>query len=172
MTPSNTPPNNTPTIQIELQNAAEWERVPSIEHMQTWLSLALQQEQGECVLRIVDLDEGRSLNHDYRGKDYATNILSFPNELPDFDLEPELMAELDQDYLGDLVVCAAVVEREAQEQGKPLEQHWAHLLIHGLLHLQGYDHLTEAEAEVMEALEITILGKLGIPNPYLINQES
>lgn len=153
-------------IQIELQNAAEWSRVPTLEQMQQWLEPALQQEQGKCVVRIVDVDEGKTLNFDYRGKDYATNILSFPNELPDIDLDPELLAELDQDYLGDLVVCAEVLEREALEQHKPLEHHWAHLLIHGLLHLQGFDHITEAEAEEMEALEIEILGKLGIPNPY------
>lgn len=161
------------SLHIELQNAAEWPRVPSLEQMQTWLAPALQPEQGECVVRIVDAQEGRSLNADYRGKDYATNILSFPNELPDFDLEPELLAQLDQHYLGDLVICAEVLEREAQEQNKPLEHHWAHLLIHGLLHLQGYDHITDAEAEVMETLEITLLGKLGIPNPYQpLNQES
>jgi probable rRNA maturation factor len=153
-------------IQIELQNAAEWSRVPTIEQIEQWLEPALQQELGECVVRIVDSEEGKALNFDYRGKDYATNILSFPNELPDFDLEPELLAELDQNYLGDLVICAEVLEREAQEQNKPLEHHWAHLLIHGLLHLQGYDHIEEDEAEAMEALEITLLGKLNIPNPY------
>ena len=153
-------------VTIELQNAANWPRLPTQSLMEQWLGAALQQEQGECVVRIVDVVEGQQLNLDYRGKDYATNILSFPNELPDIDLDPELLAELDDGYLGDLVICAEVLEREATEQHKPVEQHWAHLLVHGILHLQGFDHITDAEAEEMEALEVKILGKLGFPDPY------
>ena len=122
-----------------------------------------------AVLRVVSEEEGRSLNDSYRGKDYATNILSFPSDYSD--LPAEALDEEDASYLGDLVICAAVVEKEAVEQNKTPEQHWAHLLIHGVLHLQGYDHITEDEAAIMEAIEIKLLGELGIPDPYNEAQE-
>jgi probable rRNA maturation factor len=111
----------------------------------------------ELVVRIVDEAESAALNDRYRGKPEPTNVLSFPCESP-----PGLALP----HLGDLVICAPVVEREAREQGKPSEAHWAHMLVHGLLHLRGYDHQNEAEAETMEALESAILGQLGYPNPY------
>jgi probable rRNA maturation factor len=118
-----------------------------------WLRHALADD-GEITVRIVDAEEGRSLNRDYRQKDYATNVLTF-----DYAREPVVQA--------DLVLCAPVVAREAAEQGKTLQQHYAHLLVHGALHAQGWDHETsEADAEEMEAYEIEILAGLGFPNPY------
>ena len=112
-------------------------------------------------IRIVSETESQALNRDYRGKDKPTNVLSFPAELP-----PELIAELDEVPLGDLAICAEVVAREALEQGKPLLAHWAHMTVHGVLHLLGHDHIEEADAARMEPLEIAILAKLGWDNPY------
>lgn len=118
-----------------------------------WVSHALERP-GEIGVRIVGDAEGRALNHQYRGKDYATNVLTF-----DYAREPVVMA--------DLVLCAPVVEREAREQGKTLEAHYAHLLVHGALHAQGWDHETnERDALAMEALEVLLLGALGFANPY------
>ena len=108
---------------------------------------------GEITIRLVDAEEGRELNHEYRGKDYATNVLSFP-----YEVEPVT--------LGDLVICPAVVAREAAEQNKPLDAHYAHLTVHGMLHLQGWDHEEEDEAQEMEDEERTILAALGYPDPY------
>lgn len=107
----------------------------------------------QVTVRFVAADEGRTLNRDYRGKDYATNVLSFPY------LPPPQLA-------GDLVLCLPVVLREAEEQSKPPEAHFAHMIVHGMLHLQGYDHEEEADAELMEAREIEILARLGYPDPY------
>ena len=118
-----------------------------------WIRHALQSD-AEITVRIVDTEEGQTLNRDYRGKDYATNVLTF-----DYTQAPYVTA--------DLVLCAPVVAREAQEQGKTLQAHYAHLLIHGALHAQGYDHETdEADALEMEALEILLLAALGYDNPY------
>jgi probable rRNA maturation factor len=126
-----------------------------------WVDAALRgakrRKGAELAIRIVDADEGRALNRDYRGKDYATNVLSFPAELP-----PGMNLPL----IGDLAICAPVVLREAAEQGKSPRDHWAHLTIHGVLHLLGYDHIVDAEAEAMEALETRILAGLGIADPY------
>jgi probable rRNA maturation factor len=106
--------------------------------------------------------EGRALNRDYRGRDYPTNVLSFPfAEVP-----PEALAELGAPYLGDVAICAPVVQREADEQDKPLEAHWAHMVVHGVLHLAGHDHHEEAEAGIMETRERDILSGLGFPDPY------
>ena len=118
-----------------------------------WLRHALNAD-GEITVRIVDAEEGQALNRDYRQKDYATNVLTF-----DYAQEPVVMA--------DLVLCAPVVAREAAEQGKTLQQHYAHLLVHGALHAQGWNHETsQAEAEAMEAREAEILAGLGFPHPY------
>jgi probable rRNA maturation factor len=157
---------------IDLQLATEAETVPSIEQLEQWVNLATAQLENaaEVTIRLVDDAESQQLNLDYRGKDKPTNVLSFPAEMDEFEAEfdiPELMAELgDDSYLGDLVISAPTVEREAQEQKKSLMDHWAHLVIHGCLHLQGYDHIEDAEAEIMEGLEIQLLAKLGIANPY------
>jgi probable rRNA maturation factor len=118
-----------------------------------WVGHALQRP-GEITVRIVGEEEGRALNLQYRGRDYATNVLTF-----DYTREPVVMC--------DLVLCGPVVQREAREQGKTLEAHYAHLLVHGTLHAQGWDHETgERDALAMEALEILLLGALGYPNPY------
>lgn len=152
-------------IELDLQNPAA-AKIPTDQQFISWIAAALvgdaKQQDWELSLRIVDQAEAQELNRDYRGKDYATNVLSFEFELP-----PGLViTDLDQPYLGDLVICAPVVEREAAEQNKDLTAHWAHLVVHGVLHLQGYDHLTDQQADEMEALEVEILANLGLANPY------
>ncbi|MEP6882285.1 MAG: rRNA maturation RNase YbeY [Dokdonella sp.] len=126
--------------------------------IETTLRMAKRRGNSELSIRLVDVDEGRSLNRQYRHRDYATNVLSFAVELP---------ADVKLPLLGDLVICAPVVSREASEQGKPLRDHYAHMTIHGTLHLLGYDHEIEADAECMEALERRLLAELGIDDPYL-----
>ena len=131
--------------------------VPRRPQVLAWLKPALFAD-AELTVRFVDEDEGRTLNRTYRGKDYATNVLTFA------------YAESEDDPVsGDIVLCCPVVEREAAEQDKPLEAHYAHLVVHGALHAQGYDHEDAAEADEMEALEIEILATLGYPNPYAEN---
>lgn len=153
-------------ITVELQWGIEEQDLPTIEQCHKWARAALQGELAyqtvEMTIRVVDEEESRTLNRDYRGIDKPTNVLSFEFEQPEFliDLGEELP------YLGDLAICAAVVEREAAEQNKSLEAHWAHMIVHGTLHLQGYDHIEDSEAEEMESLEIKIMQKLGFDNPY------
>lgn len=136
--------------------------LPSEAQLTRWASAALQGRtafiEPELTVRLVAEDESQALNSDYRGKDYPTNVLSFPFEAP-----PEVPLEL----LGDLIICAQVVQREAVEQGKTAEAHWAHMVVHGCLHLLGYDHIKDDEADVMENLERQILASLGYPDPYL-----
>ncbi|GAB2574536.1 rRNA maturation RNase YbeY [Dyella jejuensis] len=140
--------------------------VPAPASFRRWVDAALagarRRKATELAIRIVGTREGRRLNRDYRGKDYATNVLSFPAELP-----PGMALPL----IGDLAICAPVVQREAAEQGKPARDHWAHMTVHGVLHLLGYDHLADAEAEAMETLETRILAKLGIHDPYAIDHD-
>jgi probable rRNA maturation factor len=146
------------TPEISLQVHEGLEDIPEFAQFEKWAAAALQPESiPELSIRIVAEDEGRELNLTYREKDYATNVLSFPFEAP---------AGLPIEYLGDLVICAPVVAREAEEQGKLPESHWAHMVVHGVLHLQGYDHIEQAEAEQMERLEKHIMAQLGYANPY------
>ncbi|MGB4074231.1 rRNA maturation RNase YbeY [Pseudomonas sp.] len=147
-------------LELDLQVASEGAGLPTEVQLRAWCEIALRQRtaDSELTIRLVDEAEGRELNHTWRHKDYATNVLSFPADVPD-----EL---LDIPLLGDLVICVPVVEREAAEQAKALEAHWAHLVIHGCLHLLGYDHIEDEEAEEMEALERELLAELGHPDPY------
>ncbi|QSX39923.1 rRNA maturation RNase YbeY [Shewanella cyperi] len=146
-------------LELDLQNACTSTQVPSEAQFELWVRTALGNTlpQAELTIRLVDSDESRSLNHSYRGKDKPTNVLSFPFEAP-----PGVELPL----LGDLVICAEVVENEAAEQHKTLEAHWAHMVVHGCLHLLGYDHIEDAEAEEMEALETELLQGLGFADPY------
>lgn len=147
-------------LELDLQVASEAAALPSEAQLRAWCELALRQRtaDSELTIRLVDEPEGRELNNTWRHKDYATNVLSFPADVPD-----EL---LDIPLLGDLVICVPVVEREAVEQAKTLDAHWAHLVIHGCLHLLGYDHIEDEEAEEMEALERELLAELGYSDPY------
>ncbi|WP_020483176.1 rRNA maturation RNase YbeY [Methylomonas sp. MK1] len=134
---------------------------PELEQFQQWADIALaifeDGADSELVIRLVDDAESAQLNQQYRHKNGPTNILSFPFEAP---------AGMDIDLLGDLVICAPLIAQEAAQQNKLAEHHWAHITIHGVLHLLGYDHIEDQDAEQMEALEIEILSKLGIANPY------
>jgi len=147
-------------LDLDLQVACDAPALPQTGHFLAWASAALagQRETAELTLRIVDEGEGAELNQRYRGRPGPTNVLSFPFEPP-----PGLPPS---DLLGDLVICAPVVAREAREQGKPEEAHWAHLVVHGTLHLLGYDHTTDPDGEEMEAMETVILAGLGFPSPY------
>lgn len=141
-----------PQLDFSLQLASQAADIPSASQFRRWVRAALRVETS-LAIRVVDEEEGRQLNASYRGKDYATNVLTFP-----LTEEPLLM--------GDIVICAPVVAREAMEQGKSLLAHYAHMTVHGVLHLHGYDHEVDAQADLMEAMEIAILHKLGFANPY------
>jgi len=145
-------------IDLDLQVAGEWPGLPSESAIRRWVAAALS-DQGdvELTVRVVGREESRALNRDYRGKDRETNVLSFPADLPD---------GVDVPLLGDIVICAPLVADEAVAQGKSPDVHWAHLTVHGVLHLIGYDHETIEEAEEMESLEVALLGSLGIADPY------
>jgi probable rRNA maturation factor len=147
---------NEPELDLQLTDAVR--AVPARDQFEQWIRAALEEDApNELAIRIVDEEEGRALNLQYRDRDYATNVLSFPFEAPE---------GVPIDYLGDLVICAPVVEREAVEQGKSPESHWAHMVVHGVLHLQGYDHIEKGEADEMETLEKAIMARLGYPDPY------
>lgn len=145
--------------QIEIQAVFESAGQPDQQQIQLWVDAALADynQDTEIVVRIVDEQESAELNEQYRHKSGPTNILSFPVELPE---------GIELDLLGDLVICAPVLEKEARQQNKLLAHHWAHIIVHGVLHLLGYDHIDDAEAELMENKEIAILNKLNINNPY------
>lgn len=147
-------------LDVTIQSAS-CEPVPDEDDIRYWIRTTLQQQQrhddAELTVRLVDIDEMTTLNQSYRGKSGPTNVLSFPAELP-----PELALPL----LGDIVICAPVVIREAREQQKTAQAHWAHMTVHGTLHLLGYDHLEDEEAQQMEALETNILHSLNFDSPY------
>lgn len=153
-------------LKLALQNASGAANLPTRAQIKKWAEAALQADvtNAEITFRIVDTEEGQTLNRDYRGKDYATNVLTFTfdEDMPDIPGLP---------LLGDIVLCAPVVEREAAEQGITLEAHYCHLVVHGVLHLQGYDHIEEDEAEAMEALETQIVMTLGYDDPYRMDKE-
>ena len=146
---------------IDLQIASEnIDGLPTLEQIEQWATAAVQPESDdvEMTVRIVDEAESQTLNRTYRAKDRPTNVLSFPFECP---------TEVSLPLLGDLVICRQVVEYEAAEQKKPLMAHWAHMVVHGSLHLLGYDHIDDSEAEEMESLETKIMQGLGFVDPYL-----
>jgi probable rRNA maturation factor len=143
-----------PTLNLAVQYASSQINLPAKTKFRQWAKAAVRVDT-EVTIRIVDETEGRELNNTYRGKDYATNVLTFP-----LTEEPHLM--------GDIIICAPVVAAEALAQNKSLEAHYAHLTVHGILHLHGYDHEIEAQAELMESIETAIVTKLGYANPYLI----
>lgn len=151
------------TLTLHLSRSAGLPRkgIPLQASFARWTEAALRaanrRRDSELSIRIVDAHEGRELNRDYRRRDYATNVLSFPAELP---------AGMKLPLLGDLVICAPVVTREAAEQGKCLRDHYAHMTVHGTLHLLGYDHEDDSDAERMEALERKALNQLGVADPY------
>jgi probable rRNA maturation factor len=146
-------------LELEIQNHTQLGHVPEKSSFVEWCGAALREEreQAEMVIRLVDEEEIQGLNREYRGKDIPTNVLSFPSNLP---------AVVESSLLGDLVICAPVVVREAKEQGKSDQAHWAHMVVHGVLHLLGYDHQDETDAETMERLEMEVMAGLGFQNPY------
>lgn len=141
-----------PQLDFSLQLASKETNLPIEAEFRRWVRAALRVDTS-VTIRIVDAEEGRLLNATYRGKDYATNVLTFP-----LTEEPKLM--------GDIVICAPVVAKEAMEQGKTLLAHYAHMTVHGILHLHGYDHEVDAQAELMESMEMAIMQRLGFSNPY------
>lgn len=147
-----------PKLFMQVQYATEMTNLPSTQQFKRWARNTLRVD-SQITLRIVDEAEGRALNKTYRGKDYATNVLTFP-----LAEEPHLM--------GDIIICAPVVAKEAAEQGKPLEAHYAHLTVHGVLHVHGYDHEIEEQADLMESIETEIITKLGYANPYLVTEDA
>lgn len=174
---------NESAVIIDLQIADDLEsdltsNLPSAEVIEQWLTVAFahlnalanetpitgsdilnRKLNPEVSIRIVSIDESQTLNTQYRQKDKATNVLSFESDLPDF---------VPSGFIGDLVICAQVVYNEAQHQNKLLHSHWAHMCVHGVLHLLGYDHISDSDATQMETLEVEILNKLGIDDPYQI----
>jgi probable rRNA maturation factor len=150
---------------VDIQVASDGDDSPDPDSIKRWLHAVFDRElpaddkgpAAEVSVRLVDREESQALNKHYRGKDAPTNVLSFPSQLP---------AGLPFRHLGDIVACAPVIRDEAQTQGKTLSAHWAHMMVHGALHLLGYDHQEDVEAETMEALETDILARLGIANPY------
>jgi len=149
------------TILLDLQLACDDVYLPTQTQFQLWVDSALNrfQKDFELTIRLVEIQESQQLNLQYREKDKPTNVLSFPFDVPD---------GIELNLLGDLVICTDVVTREAKEQHKEPHNHWAHMVIHGCLHLLGYDHIDESEATEMEALEIEILKELEISDPYTI----
>ena len=144
-----------PEFSLAVQFASEADELPTRAQIRRWVAAALEHN-AEITVRIVDAEEAQALNQDYRHKGYVPNVLTFEYG----EISPGVLG-------GDVVICAPVVEREAREQGKPLQHHYAHMTVHGVLHLQGYDHLEPREADIMESREAVILKRFRIPNPYL-----
>ena len=146
------------TLHIDIQYATVSESVPDKRKITKWAKLALAQIRDEAILtiRIVDTKESARLNRSWRGINKSTNVLSSP--AGDNPMMPEL--------LGDIILCTQVITREARQQKKPADAHWAHLVIHGILHLTGYDHVKKRDAKIMESIEIEKLQSIKIPNPY------
>ncbi|MBB1271544.1 MULTISPECIES: rRNA maturation RNase YbeY [Psychromonas] len=156
-------------LYVDLQLASENQQaLPDLAQLEKWISATILaasdiiRDDAELTVRIVDSEESQQLNHQYREKDKPTNVLSFPFQNP-----PGITLPL----LGDLVICKQVVEKEAAEQQKTLVSHWAHMLIHGTLHLLGYDHIDDDEAEEMESIETKLMIELGFGDPYLSEKE-
>ncbi|MFK0569757.1 rRNA maturation RNase YbeY [Endozoicomonas sp.] len=149
------------SVHIDVMINSTSSQLPDQSELEKWTTAAVGElrPDAEISLLIVDTEEGAELNRQWRNKEGPTNVLSFPSDLP---------AELELPLLGDLIICAPVVEREAIEQKKSLNSHWAHMMVHGTLHLLGYDHIDDQEAEEMESLETDILGQLGYPDPYQV----
>jgi probable rRNA maturation factor len=147
---------------IVIQQAAEKALAPKPSFLKKWAETALarKKESGEVTIRIVSVDEMAALNKKFRYKEGPTNVLSFPFDMPDVPLP------IDVPIIGDIVICADIVNKEASDQGKTSDAHWAHMVVHGVFHLLGYDHQTDQEANVMESLEADILQQLGFANPY------
>jgi probable rRNA maturation factor len=151
---------------IDLQVACTADELPSQSQLQLWVETALSTasqatQTFELTIRLVEPEESQQLNSQFRGQDKPTNVLSFPFEVPE---------GLTLNLLGDLVICVDIMKNEAKSQNKKLFDHWAHLVIHGCLHLLGFDHISDAEAEEMEAIEVAALAKLNINNPYLLSE--
>jgi len=162
------------TVSLVIQRITEDDSTPGDDAFNEWVETALRSDhygqatQYSITIRLVDEEESRQLNCNYRGRDSATNVLSFPADLPAL-IQSELESDSGTTLLGDLVICVPVVKHEAQEQGKPLLNHWTHLVIHGVLHLLGHDHADSKQAESMEQLEKDMLATLGINDPYLVS---
>lgn len=150
-----------PVIDLQIAVSSTASAIPTPTQLNQWVDAALPEQQrcAELTIRIVDKQESQDLNSRYRHKFSPTNVLSFPSQLP---------ADIDIPLLGDLVICADIVAEEAQQQHKSCEAHWAHMVVHGTLHLLGYDHNTDDEADIMESLETRILTQLHYPPPYSV----
>lgn len=175
---------NSFSVELDLQNPNNIKSLPAVKEMQTWCKAAIQtgstqrafKDRLSVLIRVVDSDESADLNKNYREKIGPTNVLSFPANLAELmpdtsDLSKEQREEINEhnSHLGDLVICEPLVNKEAAEQSKLVVSHWAHLIIHGVLHLQGFDHIDDTDAVEMESLEIDILEKLGFLDPYKSN---
>ncbi|MDX2346971.1 MAG: rRNA maturation RNase YbeY [Legionella sp.] len=158
------------SIQLDIQHACTDQSIPiSDKQLSEWVHTALKphQEKAELTVRLVNLDEITHLNHTYRKKNKPTNVLSFPSNLP-----KDILLELEHPLLGDIIISPAVLKEESVALNAPLIAHWAHIIIHGVLHLLGYDHIQKSDADIMEALEIKALKTLGFNNPYASEDNS
>lgn len=149
-------------IEINVQVESQNQKIPNKTQLKKWCSIVFKKNQQYALcLRIVDKTESQNLNSKWRKKDYPTNVLSFPLDIP--------QGLFETNFLGDVIICAPIIEQEAFEQKKDIQAHWAHIIIHGCLHLLGYDHISDEDAQVMEELEVNLLKKLGFSNPYISN---